>query len=377
MSEFKSPNFRNEDGSAAPDIVGVTTFTSPSGDGLAPGMLRFNTDIGRLEVWRGDHWATILGESPNIGISTNPAGTSGGLGTRALYGASATPTYVTSIDYYTVSTLGNGLSFGDLTSARGNGTGACSSSTRGIFMGGIPAQKVIDYVTFSSGGTASSFGNNILNSEGRRAVSNQTRGVSFGGYDRPNSFAFSNTMDYVTIASTGDAKDFGDLSADIDRFGFGAAFSSSTRGVLGGSGDVPNSINVIRYFTISTQGNTQDFGDSTQTRNQGTAGFSNSTRGIFAGGFNPGTVNVIDFITIASTGNSQDFGDLSPAVVSQYTQGGCSSTRGLIAGTVSSPLYASLEYITIATTGDSVDFGDSTTFRAADSQMPTNGHGGL
>jgi hypothetical protein len=91
MSEFKSPNFRNEDGSAAPDIVGVTTFTSPyyfvppsgttaerpSGDGLAPGMLRFNTDIGRLEVWRGDHWATILGESPNLGVN-------GALGARGL-----------------------------------------------------------------------------------------------------------------------------------------------------------------------------------------------------------------------------------------------------------------------------------------------------
>jgi hypothetical protein len=80
MSEFKSSNFTNEDNSGGPDLVGVTTFTSPyyfvppsgttaerpSGDGLAPGMLRFNTDIGRLEVWRGDHWATILGESPSL-----------------------------------------------------------------------------------------------------------------------------------------------------------------------------------------------------------------------------------------------------------------------------------------------------------------------
>ena len=76
MSEIKFSNFINEDGSGGPDLVGVTTFTSPyyfvppsgttaqrpSGEGLAPGMLRFNTDIGRLEVWRGDHWATILGQ---------------------------------------------------------------------------------------------------------------------------------------------------------------------------------------------------------------------------------------------------------------------------------------------------------------------------
>ena len=389
MSEARIDRITNENNTAGPIISGITTFSGqnyfvpPKGttaerpSDCPPGSIRFNTDSAHLEYFDGLQWLEFEATNDELGISNNAAGTSGGLGTRALYGANGTPTYVTSIDYYTVSTLGNGLSFGDLTSARGNGTGACSSSTRGIFIGGIPAWKVIDYVTFSSTGTASNFGNSILNSEGRRAVSNQTRGVSFGGFDRPNSFAYSNTMDYVTIASTGDAKDFGDLSADIDVYGWSAAFSSSTRGVLGGSGNSPNAINVINYFTISTQGNTQDFGDLTQTRNQGPAGFSNSTRGIFAGGFNPGTVNVIDFITIASTGNAQDFGDLSSAVANNYNQGGCSSTRGLISGNVSSPLYTSLEYITIATTGDSVDFGDSTTFRSADSQMPTNGHGGL
>ena len=80
MSNIKFSNFKSEDGSTGPDLVGITSFTSPyyfvppsgttaqrpSGEGIAPGMLRFNTDIGRLEVWRGDHWATILGESPSL-----------------------------------------------------------------------------------------------------------------------------------------------------------------------------------------------------------------------------------------------------------------------------------------------------------------------
>ena len=79
MSEFKASGFRDEFGSGGPDLVGITTMTSPyyfvppSGSTAErpssppPGMLRFNTDIGRLEVWRNDHWATILGESPNLG----------------------------------------------------------------------------------------------------------------------------------------------------------------------------------------------------------------------------------------------------------------------------------------------------------------------
>ena len=74
MSEFKASGFRDEFGSGGPDLVGITTMTSPyyfvppSGSTAErpqsppPGMLRFNTDIGRLEVWRNDHWATILGE---------------------------------------------------------------------------------------------------------------------------------------------------------------------------------------------------------------------------------------------------------------------------------------------------------------------------
>ena len=83
MSEFKTSGFRDEFGSGGPDLVGITTMTSPyyfvppSGSTAErpssppPGMLRFNTDIGRLEVWRNDHWATILGESPNLGDQNN------------------------------------------------------------------------------------------------------------------------------------------------------------------------------------------------------------------------------------------------------------------------------------------------------------------
>ena len=97
MSEFKASGFRDEFGSGGPDLVGITTMTSPyyfvppSGSTAErpqdppPGMLRFNTDIGRLEVWRNDHWATILGESPNLG-DTNNSNSTGGTGTRGLHG---------------------------------------------------------------------------------------------------------------------------------------------------------------------------------------------------------------------------------------------------------------------------------------------------
>ena len=135
MSEFKVSGFRDEFGSGGPDLVGITTMTSPyyfvppSGSTAErpsdppPGMLRFNTDIGRLEVWRNDHWATILGESPNLGnqLVSNSAG---GTGTRGLRAGGNSTSDV--IEYFTIETLGNTQDFGDLTQSR-KGNAACAS----------------------------------------------------------------------------------------------------------------------------------------------------------------------------------------------------------------------------------------------------------
>ena len=85
---------------------------------------------------------------------------------------------------------------------------------------------------------------------------------------------------------------------------------NSTRGVFGGG--QPNT-NVIQYVTIQSTGNATDFGDLTTARFAPGSGCS-STRGVFAGGETPSQSNVIDYITIAATGNATDFGDLTLSV---------------------------------------------------------------
>lgn len=375
MSEVKFSNFRDEDGSRGPDLLGITTFTSPhyfvppsgttaqrpSGDGLVPGMLRFNTDIGRLEVWRGDHWAMILGESPNLNG-----------GSRGLFGGGYTPSYTNVIQYITISTLGNAIDFGDLSSLV-VGKSACASSTRGIFSGGIINNgnfiNSIEYVTISSTGDVLDFGD--LNSQNfnNASCSNSTRGIIGGGFLFPS--VIINNIDYITMSSTGDAKDFGDLLGNNSWLG---SFSSSTRGIFGG-GYTPTATNVIQFITISTIGNAIDFGDLTST-NYALAGCSNSTRGVFSGGRYPGdtptAANIIDYITIASTGNAQDFGDLT---VNKSQLGACSSpTRGVFAG--GQPNTNIIDYVTILTTGNALDFGDL----ISAVQRPygcSNAHGGL
>ena len=75
----------------------------------------------------------------------------------------------------------------------------------------------------------------------------------------------------------------------------------------------PSITNTIEFITIATTGNSADFGDMTSARyNHG--GASSSTRGVFVGGQpGPSAVNTIDFVEIATTGNALDFGDTDVA----------------------------------------------------------------
>lgn len=66
------------------------------------------------------------------------------------------------------------------------------------------------------------------------------------------------------------------------------------------------------YITIASTGNATDFGDLTVARND-TTGTGSSTRGVVMGGNTGSVSNVIDYITIASTGNATDFGNLASA----------------------------------------------------------------
>ena len=125
---------------------------------------------------------------------------------------------------------------------------------------------------------------------------------------------------------------------------------------------VPNYYANIDYITISTTGNGQDFGDLNQGRSQFACCFSNSTRGVIGGGIispAPSTpIGWSEFITIASLGDAIDFGDLS-RTNNRHAASACSSTRGVFAGgdPHGSPYPKSneIDFLTIPTTGDSLD----------------------
>ena len=281
--------------------------------------------------------------------------------------------HVNAIEYITIATLGNGTDFGDLTRQSGalDGNG-CASRTRGIISGGNLAPQtnsstnIIDYITIASTGDATNFGDLTLARQQAGALSNQTRGIFAGGYT-PSAV---NIIDYVTIATTGDATDYGDLSQGLYATARGA---SPVRGVITGSnsGGAENSIS---YMTIATTGNAKDFGDLSESRFR-LSGCSNSTRAVLGGGVNPSNTQTIEFITISTSGNGQDFGDLYKH--NQRGNTASSSIRGVFAGG-NQPFSNGnvIQYIAIPTTGNSVDFGDLVNARQGLFGL-SNAHGGL
>ena len=252
--------------------------------------------------------------------------TSNGINERGVFGG-GTPNG-NMVDYVTISSKGNATDFGDLTIERYY-ISACSNgiNDRGIFAGGHIAQvgdtPRIDYITISTIGNASNFGNLSVNRNSLAATSNGTneRGVFGGGYTYSGSI-YRNIIDYITISTTGNATDFGYLT--ISRRHLAATSNGiNDRGIIGGGWNGSTYYNRIDYITISSTGNAADFGDLTISRRH-LAATSNSTndRGVFGGGDTGSNVNIIDYITISTTGNATDFGDLT---VSTAGLGACSN----------------------------------------------------
>ena len=169
-----------------------------------------------------------------------------------------------------------------------------------------------------------------------------TRGFFAGGN--------STNIEFITVDTTGDATDFGDLTSTM---WINKCSASRSRGLI--HGERPATTN-IDFITIAQKGNAQDFGDLTQAR-EDCAGVCNGTRAIFCGG---GETNTIDYVTIAQTGNAVDFGDLLQACNHQASAE--SKTRGIIANGYKGPspgVLNVIQFITMSTLGNSADFGDS------------------
>ena len=197
--------------------------------------------------------------------------------TRGLFGSFISP-YADTIDYVTIQHLGTAQDFGNLTEVRGYGM-AVSSPVRAVWAGGINnptnlGTNVIDYVTISTTGNAQEFGDLTDNGYESGCANSSTRGVIAGGT------GFNKNIDFFTIATTGNAQNFGNLDT-LTKSGKGGV-SSNTRGVFaGGLGDpAPATVNTMEYITIAATGTAVDFGDLQQVKRIPQSGVSNGHGGL-------------------------------------------------------------------------------------------------
>ena len=192
--------------------------------------------------------------------------------TIAIYAGGA-GNYPRGMEKINFATTGSGVAFGDLVNlgladkngdnpgVRNINTGNLGSPTRALFVGGDDApgtdHNVIQYVTFASLGDAVRFGEASTVITNTSAASDGTRGIYAGG-ETPSR---TNHIEYISIVSFGTAQEFGDLTDDRRSLG---GVNDSLRACFFAGDDnssSPNNCNIIDYITIKTTGNAADFGD--------------------------------------------------------------------------------------------------------------------
>jgi len=248
---------------------------------------------------------------------------------------------------------------------------------RGVFAAGVsgPAEtRTIDFINIASKGNAISFGEAFPQVESRVAgTGNAIRGIFAGTNDTDS----HEIIEYITTASEGDSIDFGNLSEGRGTMG---AAASSTRAIFM-AGRTPSSQNIIDYIEIMTTGNALDFGDCTEQA-QWVSCNNSTTRAIRMGGENSvspgnqgGRLDTIDFVNISSKGNAVDFGKLTSK---RGETASCSSaTRGITASGSPTQSKTQFDYITMASEGNAIIFGDLTGRSVALAAGVSNGTRGV
>lgn len=291
-------------------------------------------------------------------------------GNRAVIMGGYTSAPVNTMDYIDISTTGNATSFGTLATARAS-TGGGSSNTRGIVSSGysssFPSSVIssIEYITLASAGNGTSFGNSLESRSHIGSVGGDTRCIMSGGHNTGNTVG---TTDYITYATTGNATDWGNGFNAFNRGGGG----NSTRGIIWGgwsSGGFARS--QMHYVTIASAGTFDSWGNLSGGINESSSNGNSSsdTRLVYYPGHRTGTA--IHYLTIATIGDQNSFGSIE---AQSYGPGASSNKiRAIFVGTAPN---SQIVYFTIATTGNYTNFGNLTQARG-NNIVASQGHGGI
>ena len=339
MSEFKVNTITNRDGSYGPQVCGITTFGS-SGMQLPSGPTEFRGGRGRGVIGGGHPGPqntmdfveiATTGNAQDFGDLTTATRNIAccASSTRGTFAGGQTPSNTSIIGYVTISSSGGANDFGDLTQATTDmNLGVLSDNIRGIMMMGSPSgiQGTLEFITIPTTGNSSEFGA-VAPRRHAATMSSPVRSVFCSGKNDITS-VYIKTIDFVITQTRGESTTFGETAIAVEQ---NVGAGNKTRGLIAGgfnpSFSPDTRVNQIQFITLATEGNATDFGDLSATR-FGAASMSSSTRACFAGGSQPGAQNVIESVTIGSTGNATDFGDLTRYAT---VAGGLSDVHGGLA----------------------------------------------
>jgi len=350
------------------ESVSIGTHFSPPvggieerGQDFVEGMMRFNTDLNTMEFYNGNEWRQFTYRQD---LKNSP--TSMGRGIISGYFIN---------ESVQVSTQGNSIDFGRLTNSL-YGSASASSSTRGMVMGGwgptpgSPGQDLdVEYITMASKGDAIDFGADNSGGWGSQGASDSVRALSAGG-GYP---AATTDIDLFIFSTVGSHVDYADITAARSR-GDRAACSPVRAVFSGGYGPTHR-----KYDTkiTASSGNTTEFGDML-FGNRLSGCVSDHTRGVAGGAYTdetPGYLGFYESFTIASTGVAVYFGEATMKTGARASTQ--NMVRGLFGGGSISPTQTNaIDMITIQTSGNATDFGDLTRSQHSLCGM-CDSHGGL
>ena len=385
MSEIQVENITARDSNSAPNFSGGITFGGLSADSAMPGLLTPSITVSNIEpdsatVTRGNFWFNDSGSGSlslyNDGVwwtlggqvsSGGSAAADGWYGDRAVFGGgytSGSQYNENGIDYKSITvSAATASDFGDLTTAR-VGLFSGSDGTTGLFYGGyaqgVSNKTSIDYVTIATAGNATDWGGTTSSGfQDGGSYCDTTRHV-VGGANYGGSNSSSNRIDYFTTTIGSSSSQFGTLTLTAYKR---AATNDATRGLFGGGyyyTTQSNYYNTIDYITTASAANSTDFGDLTVARYEFAAASSTTTAFFIAGGdaVNSNAGNTIDYVTIQTTGNATDWGDTSVAIR------GCSGVSDgsdyclHAGGSLSSGTTNTVGRFSMTTSGNAADWGD-------------------
>jgi len=348
------------DFSTAPTVGGValgslatSSFTSSGTEPSSPsdGAVWWDTTNSELKIYANSGWQTVtLGALPPQSYYGDRAVVFGARYNGSYYGRR--------IQYFDITTTGNASSFGlDLYSRSANGEMACAGGSRALMWQGNDVGNWLDtisYIETTTTGNATQFGTTPNSRYEGAACSDGTYGMACDGYGQSGPPYNQSTIDYVTIATTGNAQTFGQdirsrtrctatsdgtygyiifdgsgsTSQSLSKFTFGTSGNASNPGYSGGSfsgnywgsmsGDESYAIHAggrggsnptqsMYRWTWGTSANCSYMGNVLPTARQNHSSTTNGSRWCIIGGRNTDEILYIDLYSGSST---SDFGDL-------------------------------------------------------------------